>query len=105
LNDPAVFMPAGGIHRETPMRLLQLSLVAAALAASVTASHAQSAYDYQWCGIYTGNDGPGAMSCYYTTYAQCMATMNGLGYCMQSPYYRGPTPNSDRAHRRARRDY
>jgi hypothetical protein len=87
------------------MRLLLMSLAAAALVAAATASQAQTAYDYAWCGIYTGNDGPGAMSCYYTTYAQCMATMNGLGYCMQSPYYgHGPNASDDRRHRRARRD-
>jgi len=84
------------------MRLLQLSLVAAAVLAAAPAA-AQSAYDYPWCGVYTSNEGAGgAMSCYYASYGQCMATMTGLGYCTQSPYYRGP---SEPPRPRVRRDY
>jgi hypothetical protein len=86
------------------MRLFQASLIAAALLAPVTAGHAQSAYDYPWCGIYTSSNGAGgAQACYYTSYAQCMATMVGLGMCTQSPYYRGPSEN--RGRRRPHRDY
>jgi hypothetical protein len=88
------------------MRVLHASLVVAALLASASAGHAQSAYDYPWCGVYTSNEGAGgAMSCYYASYGQCMATMNGLGYCTQSPYYRGPGPGNDRVHRRVYRNY
>lgn len=84
------------------MRLLTASLVVAGLMAAAPAS-AQSAYDYPWCGVYTSNAGPGgAQACYYKTYAQCMATMNGLGFCTQSPYYRGP---SEPPRRRTRREY
>jgi hypothetical protein len=82
------------------MRLLTASLVVAAVLATAPAS-AQSAYDYPWCGIYTSNAGPGgAQACYYKTYAQCMATMSGLGYCTESPYYRGPREPSRRRDRR-----
>jgi hypothetical protein len=88
------------------MRLLKASLIVAAPVAALMAgapAGAQSAYDYAWCGIYTSNAGPGgAQACYYRTYAQCMATMSGLGYCTQSPYYRGP---SEPPRRRGRRDY
>jgi hypothetical protein len=84
------------------MRLLKASLIVAGLLAAAPAS-AQSAYDYPWCGIYTSNQGAGgAQSCYYTSYAQCMATMTGLGYCTSSPYYRGP---SEPPRRRFRREY
>jgi hypothetical protein len=84
------------------MRLLTASLVVALLMAAAPAS-AQSAYDYPWCGVYTSNEGPGgAQACYYATYAQCMATMSGLGYCTASPYYRGP---SEPPRHRARRAY
>jgi hypothetical protein len=86
------------------MRPLHASVIAAALLVSAGA-HAQSAYDYPWCGVYTSNAGPGgAQACYYTSYAQCMATMNGLGFCTQSPYYRGPAVRDDRR-RRVYRDY
>jgi hypothetical protein len=84
------------------MRLLTAALVVTAVLAAAPAS-AQSAYDYPWCGVYTSNAGPGgAQACYYKSYAQCMATMSGLGYCTESPYYRGPTEPS---RRRARRQY
>ena len=85
------------------MRLLTASLVvAAALAAGPAA--AQSAYDYPWCGIYTSNQGAGgAQSCYYTSYAQCMASMSQLGYCTESPYY-GHGPNQQ-PRRRGYRQY
>jgi hypothetical protein len=83
------------------MRLLKASLIVAGLFAAAPAS-AQSAYDYPWCGVYTSNQGAGgAMSCYYASYGQCMATMTGLGYCTQSPYYRGPGEPP----RRTRRQY
>ena len=81
------------------MRLLHASLLVAALLAAAPAA-AQSAYDYPWCGVYTSNAGPGgAQACYYTSYAQCMATMSGLGFCTESPYY-GHGPRSDRQQRR-----
>jgi len=83
------------------MRLLTLSLAAAALLAPVTASHAQSAYDYPWCAVYTGNRGAGgAMSCYYRSYGECMRTMSGIGgHCIESPYYRGGRHNDPRERR------
>jgi hypothetical protein len=88
------------------MRLLKGYLIAAALLASASAGHAQSAYDYPWCGIYTSNAGAGgAQACYYTSYAQCMATMRGLGYCSESPYYRGPSGGDRQPRRREYRNY
>jgi hypothetical protein len=49
---------------------------------------AQSAYSYPWCARYPAR--LGAMSCYFTSYQQCMTTLSGIGgYCFQSPYYRG----------------
>jgi hypothetical protein len=88
------------------MRLLQISLVGAALLASVTAGHAQSAYDYPWCAVYTGNRGAGgAMSCYYRSFGECMRTMSGIGgNCVQSPYY-GHGPRDDRRRPREYRNY
>ena len=48
-------------------------------------SVAQSAHDYPWCAVYTKTSG--AMSCYYTSFEQCMATMRGIGgTCVRSPY-------------------
>lgn len=73
------------------MRVMQILAAAAALLAGLPAGHAQSAYDYPWCAVYTNRSG--AQACYYASYAQCMATMSGIGgYCRPSPYYRGPRP-------------
>ena len=87
------------------MRLLHACVVVAALLASASAGNAQSAYDYPYCGVYTSSLGPGgAMSCYYKSYGQCMATMRGLGYCMQSPYY-GQGPGQRTSRQREYRNY
>jgi Protein of unknown function (DUF3551) len=70
------------------MRALLGSLLLVGLLA--TPSFAQSAYDYPWCSVRTGRGG-GAQSCYFSTYRQCMETISGIGgYCIRSPYYRGP---------------
>jgi hypothetical protein len=48
-------------------------------------SFAQSAYDYPWCAIYTKSSG--TVSCYFTSFQQCMATMSGIGgTCIRNPY-------------------
>jgi len=76
---------------------ISLLIIGAALLGSVSTLHAQSAYDYPWCAVYTNRSG--AQACYYATYEQCMATMWGIGgYCRPSPYYRGPRPTR-RVHR------
>jgi hypothetical protein len=72
-------------------------LVGVAVLAGAPHAQAQSAYDYPWCAIYPRQIG--GQACYYATYAQCMATMSGIGgYCVESPYYRG-TPRVERRHR------
>jgi Protein of unknown function (DUF3551) len=72
-------------------RALSLLLAAVALIGAAAAGHAQSAYSYPWCARYPR--GIGGLACYYTSFQQCMTTMDGIGgYCMQSPFYRGPTP-------------
>lgn len=75
------------------MRLILNSMLVAGtglavLGAGLSAGHAQSAYDYPWCAVYTNRSG--AQACYYASYAQCYETMRGIGgYCIRSPYYRG----------------
>ena len=88
------------------MRMLRASLTIVALLTATTAGHAQSAYDYPWCALYGGRDGPGATSCYYTSREQCMQTLSGIGgTCIRSPFY-GHGPGSEqRQPRRGSRDY
>jgi hypothetical protein len=71
-----------------------------AVVGAAPSSFAQSAYDYPWCALYGSRAGGGAQSCYYATYAQCMATMSGIGgTCVRSPYYRGPQRGPSRYER------
>ena len=88
------------------MRMLRAFLAIAALLTATTAGRAQSAYDYPWCALYSGRDGPGATSCYYTSREQCMQTLSGIGgTCIRSPYY-GHGPRSEtRPPRRDGRGY
>src|SRR5262249_36855027 len=79
------FLAPPGVHaggtdpRRCPMRLLAPSLVVAALMASASAGHAQSAYDYPWCGVYTSAHGPGgAMRCYFPTNQHSRPTIHRL---------------------------
>jgi hypothetical protein len=86
----------------TPMRplLASASIMVATLIGGTLAGHAQTPYDYPFCGVH--QDRSGARSCYYATYEQCLASMAGIGYCTTNPSYRGraaPEPARRRAHR------
>jgi hypothetical protein len=79
------------------MRALLGSLVLVGVLGAAAPSLAQSAYDYPWCSVRA--DRVGAMTCYFSTYRQCMETISGIGgYCMRSPYYRGPEPKRRPSH-------
>ena len=70
--------------------IVTLFVVAAALLGETQISNAQSPYSYPWCAILPGASGGsgGAMSCYYTSWAQCRTSMFGIGgNCVESPYY------------------
>jgi hypothetical protein len=83
-------------------RIFLLALVSAALMGVTEPASAQSPYSYPWCSkqIY-GRDVTN--SCYFTSYAQCMTTVSGIGgWCYQNPAYRGrdavPPPRRWRRH-------
>jgi Protein of unknown function (DUF3551) len=93
-----------GDSREVSMRLSMLSLflIAAALLGEIQAASAQSPTSYPWCSRYFGRGMGGATSCYYSSYAQCMATVSGIGgYCYRSPYYHAAPDKAARRHRGA----
>jgi Protein of unknown function (DUF3551) len=52
--------------------------------AAIEASHAQSPYNYSWCGVYPNRYG--ARSCRFNNYEQCIANIRpGIGgYCTQT---------------------
>jgi hypothetical protein len=69
---------------------IELFVVAAGLLGETQLSDAQSAYSYPWCSL-GGSRGSNALSCYFTSWEQCRATMSGRGgNCVESPYYRAP---------------
>ena len=72
------------------LRIILFAIFATVLLGDIRAAAAQSAYSYPWCAI-RGRAG-GSMSCYYTSWEQCRATLWGIGgNCVRSPYYR-PSP-------------
>jgi len=47
------------------------------------------AQNYPWCAQYSGRALGGAMNCGFVSFAQCMATVSGIGgFCVQNNTYR-----------------
>jgi hypothetical protein len=64
-------------------------------ALAATAAHAQN---YPWCSQYTGSMG-GSMNCGFSTYAQCMANVSGIGgFCIRNDTYQPPQAGGRRGH-------
>jgi hypothetical protein len=59
------------------------------------------AQNYPWCARYGGKALGSAMNCGFTSFAQCMATVSGVGgFCVRNNTYR-PLYNASRPrHRR-----
>jgi hypothetical protein len=72
-------------------------LAAATLwAFSGTAAHAQN---YPWCSQYTGAMG-GSMNCGFSTFAQCMANVSGIGgFCIRNDTYQPSLGGARRSYR------
>jgi hypothetical protein len=83
------------------MRLPIVSLFL--LLGEIQAASAQSPTSYPWCAQYDLEQSA-AVSCYFTSYQQCMTTLSGIGgYCFQSLYYHpapAKTTVQPRRHRR-----
>jgi hypothetical protein len=76
---------------------IAIVVAAAALCAlSGTAAHAQN---YPWCSQYTGSMG-GSMNCGFSTFAQCMANVSGIGgFCIRNDTYQPPQGGARRSYR------
>ena len=72
---------------------MKIFLFALAIAAATTALGTPvQAQNYPWCAQYTGRGMGGAMNCGFSTYAQCMADVSGIGgFCIQNNTYRPPS--------------
>lgn len=67
--------------------LLIAAILTALTLAAPTAGQAQT---YPWCAQYGGWSG-GGRNCGFVSYAQCMATVSGVGgFCERNAFYTGP---------------
>lgn len=50
---------------------------------------------YPWCAYYSGGRDGGGTTCGFVTWAQCQATISGIGgTCAPNPAYPGPADTS-----------
>jgi hypothetical protein len=75
-----------------PKPILAFFLAAAAVLGETEMVQAQpSASAYPWCALYSPSATTGFRSCYYSSWAQCMETLSGIGgLCVPSPYFHAP---------------
>ena len=67
------------------MRFALLGFVGAATVLGTPAR----AQNYPWCAQYSGRALGGAQNCGFVSFAQCMATVSGIGgFCVQNTMYR-----------------
>jgi hypothetical protein len=74
------------------MRSMRLALLLAAFTgpAMLAPTAARAEIYYPWCAVYGGDSG-GASNCGFSTIAQCMATVSGIGgSCEPNPFYNPP---------------
>jgi len=72
------------------MRLLLLT-IGLIIATSALGPRA-NAQNYPWCAQYSGRDG-GGQNCGFVSFAQCMATVQGMGgFCVQNNTYQPNLP-------------
>ncbi len=62
-------------------------LLVAGVSSFAGAAQAQSSQNYAWCALQP--DRSGATTCYFSTYEQCRAAVQGSGSCIRNPAYRG----------------
>ena len=67
---------------------MKSGLLALAILVATSAIGARADLNYPWCAQYTGSRGGGGRNCGFSTYAQCMATVRGIGgFCEQNTTY------------------
>jgi hypothetical protein len=82
-----------------------IALTAFAALAISTFAQPAGAIEYPWCAQYGGMS-DGGRNCGFSTYAQCMATVSGIGGgCEHNLFYQGPgEPPAKRARKRHSHD-
>jgi Protein of unknown function (DUF3551) len=83
-------------------QIFALALASAALMVVTDQASAQSPYSYPWCSRQTAGKSD-TTTCYFTSYAQCMTTISGIGgWCYHNPSYNGAYQASAPARHRRR---
>ena len=87
------------------MRKQLFAAIALAALAMTASAKPAAAVEYPWCAQYGGID-DGGRNCGFTTYAQCMATVSGIGGgCEHNLFYQGPAePPAKRVRKRHSHD-
>jgi Protein of unknown function (DUF3551) len=73
---------------------MKYCLVAMTILIAMAVGRPAAAQNYPWCAYYSGL---GGTNCGFSTYAQCMATLQGMGgFCNRNTQYRpgGAPPRS-----------
>ena len=75
---------------------MKLLLPALTLITAMTIGTSAQAQNYPWCAQY--GTGMGGMNCGFVSFAQCMATVGGIGgFCIVNTQYQPPPgPHSQR---------
>lgn len=85
------------------MRKALFAALALSGVALFSVGSAEARPPYRFCMV-EGRFGPG--TCYYDTYAQCMASASGIrAYCQLNPYYAFAEEKQQRLPRRVYREY
>jgi hypothetical protein len=75
-------------------------LILTAAAALPLFSAPAQAQQYPWCAYYTGGRDGGGTNCGFVSFAQCQATIRGVGgVCEVNPAYPAAPPHRMRRHR------
>jgi Protein of unknown function (DUF3551) len=84
--------------------VLLASAIATALTLVAPAAGQAQTY-YPWCAQYGGMAGGGGRNCGFVSYAQCMATVHGMGgFCERNSFYTGPETSVRRPKKAPRYD-
>ena len=74
--------------------MIRFSSALIVIIAFSTAVRSAAAIEYPWCAQY-GGMGDGGRNCGFSTLAQCMATVSGIGgVCERNLFYEGPAGRS-----------
>lgn len=84
------------------MRFSSLAALVALTGLTLAAGSPAKAQNYPWCAYYSGGDTGGGTNCGFTTFAQCMTTVSGIGGMCQLNTQYVPPAGPPRLHARVR---